>query len=92
MKGEGGQNEGICRMKHILIRPWGWYIHIKWVLDPGEGGGGTASLKVGTHCQTTTPAFRRCLPLNLFLSPPIFEGHILLPQNQTFSIQFHLQN
>ena len=23
----------------------------------GEGGGGTASLKVGTHCQTTAPAF-----------------------------------
>ena len=37
--------------------------------------GGTASLKVGTHCQTTAPAFWHCPPLNLFLPPPIFEGH-----------------
>ena len=29
-----------------------------------EGGGGTASLKVGTHCQTTTPAFWPCPPLS----------------------------
>ena len=53
---------------------------------PAEGGGGltcttmhprggTASLKVGTHCQTTAPAFWHCPPLNLFLQPPIFEGH-----------------
>ena len=41
---------------------------------PG-GGGGTASLKVGTHCQTTAPTFWHCPPLNLFLPPPIFEGH-----------------
>ena len=39
------------------------------------GGGGTDSLKVGTHCQTTDPAFQHCPPLNLFLPPPIFEGH-----------------
>ena len=25
-----------------------------------EGGGGTASLKGGTYCQTTAPAFQRC--------------------------------
>ena len=46
---------------------------------PG-GGRGTASLKVGTHCQTTAPAFWHCLPLNLFLPPPIFEGHRPPPQ------------
>ena len=40
---------------------------------PGEGGG-TASLKVGTHCQTTAPAFQCCPPLSFFLPPPIFEG------------------
>ena len=33
------------------------------------GGGGTASLKVGTHYQTTAPAFLRCPPLNLFYHP-----------------------
>ena len=35
-----------------------------WELShrPGGGGGGTASLKVGTHCQTTTPSFQGCLP------------------------------
>ena len=30
------------------------------------GGGGTASLKVGIHRQTTASAFRHCLPLNCF--------------------------
>ena len=35
--------------------------------------GVTASLKVGTHCQTTAPAFRRCLPLSLSLRPSFFE-------------------
>ena len=33
------------------------------VLDPGGGGGGTASLKVGTHCQTTALVFWRCPPI-----------------------------
>ena len=27
------------------------------------GGGGAASVKVGTHCQTTTPIFQSCQPL-----------------------------
>ena len=58
--------------------------HFRWVVNSRdlspeqvapEGGGGTASLKVGTHWQTTAPAFWHCLPLNLFLPPPIFEGH-----------------
>ena len=39
------------------------------------GGGGTASLKVGTHYQTPAPAFRHCL-----LRVTIFEGHIPLPR------------
>ena len=30
----------------------------------GGGGGGTGSLKVGTHCQTTAPAFLGCPPLS----------------------------
>ena len=33
-------------------------------LIPRGGGGGTASLKVGTHCQTTAPAFCPCPPLS----------------------------
>ena len=37
-----------------------------------RGGGGTASLKIGTHCQTTAPAFQRCPPLSLFLTAPYF--------------------
>ena len=41
----------------------------------GSQGGGTASLKVGTHCQTTAPAFRCCPPNQYFLPPPISEGH-----------------
>ena len=49
------------------------------VNGPGGGGGGTASLKVGTNCQTTAPAFRHCPPLSLFLLPPIFEGIRPLP-------------
>ena len=32
--------------------------------QPGGRVGGTASLKVGTHCQTTAPAFQACLPLS----------------------------
>ena len=42
---------------------------------PPGWGGGTASLKVGTHCQTTTPAFWPCPPLSFLWPPPVFEGH-----------------
>ena len=35
-------------------------------------GGGTASLKVGTHCQSTVPAFWRGLPLSSFYRPLFF--------------------
>ena len=45
------------------------------VLSARGKGGGTASLKVGTHCQTTAPTFQHCPPPNLFLPPPILEGH-----------------
>ena len=44
-------------------------------LQVREGRGGTASLEIGTHCQTTAPAFRHCLPLNRFLLLHIFESH-----------------
>ena len=40
-----------------------------------RGGGGTASLQVGTHCQTTAPDFRHCPPLNFFYRP-LFLGVI----------------
>ena len=42
-----------------------------------DPGGGTASLKVGAHCQTTAPAFWRCPPLRRFLPPLYFRviGH-----------------
>ena len=40
-----------------------------------RGGGGTASLKVGTHCQTTAPAFWPCPLLSFLWPPPVFEGH-----------------
>ena len=33
----------------------------------GGGGGGTASLKVGTHCQTTAPEFSLTAPYFLDL-------------------------
>ena len=39
------------------------------------GGGGTASLEVGTHCQTTAPAFWHCPPFSIFSPPSIVEGH-----------------
>ena len=48
-------------------------MHSRCIIGLG-GGGGTAFLKVDTHCQTTAPAFWHCPPLNLFLLPPIFEG------------------
>ena len=41
----------------------------------GGGGQCTASLKVGTHCQITAPAFWPCQPLSLLWPPPVFEGH-----------------
>ena len=37
----------------------------KWMFKmDARGGGGTASLKVGTHSQTTAPAFWPCPPLS----------------------------
>ena len=58
----------------------------------GGEGGGTASLNIGTLCQTTALAFRHCPNLILFLTPPTFEGHRTPPppakkkKNQTFVI------
>ena len=37
-----------------------------------RGGGGTASLKVGTHCQITAPTFQACLPQSFLWPSPIF--------------------
>ena len=56
------------------------------------GGGGTAYLSVGTHCQTTVPAFRRGPPLSLVLPPPIFEGlRPTPPKSNIIKIQIYLQ-
>ena len=53
---------------------------------------GTASLKVGTHGQTTTLLFGPVRPSVFFAPPPTFEGHRpLIPQNLTFSIEDYLQ-
>ena len=38
-----------------------------------RGGGGTASLKVTTHCQTTTPLFQGS-PFLIFFYRPLFLG------------------
>ena len=67
-----------------------------WMLEAEpEGGGGTASLKVSTHYQTTAPAFRHCPPLSHFFTAPCFWGsHTTAPpppkkkkKNQTVWIQ-----
>ena len=66
---------GVICLESEVRRPHPPAMRIPARMTPLPGGGGTASLKVGTHCQTTAPAFWHCPPLNLFLPPPIFEGH-----------------
>ena len=49
-----------------------WWIYGKERVHPG-GGGGTASLKVTTHCQTTAPVFQGS-PSLFFFYRPLFLG------------------
>ena len=47
---------------------WGWGgVGVPQPCHPSTNltqGGGALPLKVGTHCQTTAPAFQACLPLS----------------------------
>ena len=63
-----------------------------WCIPKGWGGG-IASLKVATHCQTTAPVFQASPPLRFFLTAPIF-GSCRSPssRSQTFSMQNCIQN
>ena len=48
-------------------------VNVEVCLGPREGGGGTDSLKVATHCQTTAPVFHGC-PHMSFFDHPLFLG------------------
>ena len=49
----------------MVFKPW-----LNALTPPfGGGGGGTASLKVTTHCQTTAPVFQGSPPLSFFYRP-----------------------
>ena len=61
----------VCLLVEVFLPSLQWgssitstlFVHQVGRIRAGGGGGGTASLKVGTRCKTTAPAFWGCPPL-----------------------------